>query len=200
MQIVAKPRRVVGVASLGLLMAIALALPGSASAANLTCKGHTEKAKDTEDFENAMDYVFACTGRILGYMVVSNRELDAFDTEIEVTDPAGAIVPADGFACEGDIPGFGVGCFGNYSTNNVVRGTMSVSGPKACTEPRVDAKLVVVVEALDVVTGVGKKSSVGAMAGPFDFGRPRGCAKSSPLGGLLAEIALLRTEIRGGAS
>jgi hypothetical protein len=34
------------------------------------------------------------------------------------------------------------------------------------------------------------------MAGPFDLGRPRGCPKSSVLGGLLAEIAQMRAEIR----
>jgi hypothetical protein len=147
-----------------------------------------------------MDYVFACTGRVLGYTIVSNREVDAFDTEIEIHDTTGAIVPADGFACEGEIPGFGVGCFGTYSANNIVRGTLSISGAKACAEPRVDAKLVVVPESIDANTGAGKKSSNGAMAGPFDLHRPRGCPKSSILGGLLAEVAALRAEIRAAAA
>ena len=196
MQRAIRPRFAAGIASLGLLMAIGLALPGLASA-DVTCKGHTEKAQDSEDYENAMDYVFACTGRILGYAIVSNREFDVFDTEIEVHDAAGTIVATDGFACEGDIPGFGVNCFGLGSgANNVVRGTVSVSGVKACAEPRTDAKLVVVPEAIDANSGVGKKNSLGALAGPFDLGRPKGCPKSSPLGGLLAQIAALRAEIR----
>jgi hypothetical protein len=196
MHIAIKPRVAAGLASLGLLMVVGLALPGLASA-DVTCSGHTQKAQDTEDYENAMDYVFACTGRVLGYMIVSNRELDAFDTEIEVHDAAGTIVPADGFACEGEIPGSGVACFGTYAANNIVRGTFSISAAKACAEPRMEAKLVVVPEAIDANTGVGKKNSIGAMAGPFDLHRPRGCQKSSVLGGLLAEVAALRSEIRG---
>lgn len=196
MKIAVKPRHAVGIASLGVLMAIALALPTPASAATLTCKGHIGKTADTEDFENALDYTFACTGRILGYMIVSDRELDAFDTEIEVHDPTGAIAPADGFACEGDIPGFGVGCFGTYATNNIVTGTVSVADHKVCDLPRVDPQLVVVPETIDPVTGVAKKTANGSMAGPFDLDRPRGCPRSSILGGLLAEVAQLRAEIR----
>ena len=199
MHIAIMPRVAAGIASLGLLMAIGLVLPGLASA-DIGCTGHTVKAPDTEDYENALDYVFACTGRILGYTIVSNREIDAFDTEIEVQDAAGAIAATDGFACEGEIPGFGVGCFGTYSANNVVRGTFSVSGAKACAEPRMDAKLVVVPESIDANTGVGRKSSNGVMAGPFDLNRPRGCPKSSILGGLLAEVAALRAEIRAVAA
>jgi hypothetical protein len=195
MHIAVRPRIAAGIASLGLLMAIGLGVPGLASA-ETTCKGHIGKATDTEDYENAIDYVFACSGRILGYTIVADRELDAFDTEIEVHDSAGAIVAADGFACEGEIPGFGVGCFGTYGVNHLVRGTFSVAGSKACAEPRLDPKLVVVPESIDANTGAGKKTSNGAMIGPIDLGRPRGCPKSSVLGGLLAEIAAMRAEIR----
>jgi len=200
MQRAIRPRFAAGIASLGLLMAIGLALPGLASA-DVTCKGHTEKATDSEDFENALDYTFACTGRILGYAVVSNREFDVFDTEIEVHDAAGTIVPTDGFVCEGDIPGSGVNCFGlGAGANNVVRGTVSIAESKVCAEPRTHPKLVVVPEAIDANTGVGKKNSVGVLAGPFDLGRPNGCPKSSLLGGLLAEVAAMRAEIRGTTS
>ena len=185
-----------GVASLGLLMAVGLSLPSFASGQALSCKGHVGKAQDTGDYENAADYRFACTGRILGYTIMSDRELDAFDTEIEVNDPAGAIVPSDSFVCEGEIPGTGIGCYGSYGTNNIVRGTLSVAESKVCAEPRMTAKLVVVIETLDVNTGAAKKTSNGAMAGPFDLGRPRGCPKSSPLFGLLSQMEALRAQIR----
>jgi hypothetical protein len=63
---------------------------------------------------------------------------------------------------------------------------------------RGDVKLVVVVaDALDLTTSEPLKNSTGAMAGPFDLGRPRACPKSSVLGGLLAEIAQMREAIRG---
>jgi hypothetical protein len=196
MQIAVKPRLIAGIALLGLLMAVVLLIPGAASAATFGCSGHTNPGTPSDDFENPIDYKFACAGRIVGYMIVTDREIDSFDTEIEVHDPAGAIIPADGFACEGDFPGFGVGCLGAYGANGVVTGTISLSERKPCDEPRVDPKLVVVAEALDVNTGEPLKRSTGSMAGPFDLGRPRGCPKSSALGGLLAEIAQMRADIR----
>lgn len=197
MQIAVKPRRVLGVALLGLLTAVALVVPSAASAADVTCRGSTTKAQDNEDFENAFSYAFACTGRIVGYTLLTSREIDAFDTEIEVTDTAGAVVQADSMACQGDIPGLGVGCFGAYTTNNVVRGNLSVSGAAVCAEPRVSARLVVVVETITATTGVPAKTSKGEMAGPFELGRPRGCPKSSILAGFMAEVKLRMDAILG---
>jgi hypothetical protein len=197
-QIAVKPRARAGIALLGLLMATALTLPGAASAASFTCGGHVKPGTASEEFENPIEYTFACQGRIVGFMIVTDREIDAFDTELEVHNAAGAIVPSDAFACEGDFPGFGVGCLGTYSTNNVVTGTFSLSSQKPCAEPRVDPKLVVIAESLDANTGAPLKNSNGSMAGPFDLGRPRGCPKSSVLGGLLAEIAQMRSAIRAG--
>jgi hypothetical protein len=197
MQIAVKPRLIAGIALLGLLMAVVLMIPRAASAATLACSGHVNPGTPSDDFENPIDYRFACAGRIVSYMIVTDREIDSFDTEIEVHDTAGAIIPADGFACEGDFPGFGVGCLGTYGANGVVTGTMSLSQRKPCDEPRVDPKLVVVAESIDPNTNEPLKRSNGSMAGPFDLGRPRGCPKSSVLGGLLAEITLMRAEIRG---
>lgn len=200
MQIAVKPRPRAGVALLGLVIAVVLMIPGAASAATFGCSGHINPGTPSEDYENPITYKFACAGRIVGYMLVTDREIDAFETEITVHDPAGALIQADGFACEGDFPGFGVGCMGTYGANGVVTGTISLSERKPCEEPRVDPKLVVVAESLDVNTGQPLKSSNGSMAGPFDLGRPRGCPKSSVLGGLLAEIALMRAEIRSAKS
>lgn len=42
------------------------------------------------------------------------------------------------------------------------------------------------------VVDAPKKTSTGAMGGPFDLGRPEGCPKSWRLGSLLAQIALIR--------
>jgi hypothetical protein len=198
MQIAVKPRHRAGIALSGLLMVIALTIPGAASASVVECSGHVSAGKPSADFENPIDYKFACAGRIVSYMILTGREIDAFDTEIEVHNAAGAIVPSDGFACEGDFPGFGFGCLGTYGANGVVNGTYSLSSQKPCAEPRDDPKLVVVTESLDPNTGAPLKNSNGSMAGPFDLGRPRGCPKSSLLAGLIAAIAELRSEIRAG--
>jgi hypothetical protein len=190
-------RRVVaGIASLGLLTAVALALPGAASAATLTCRGHTALGTASEDFDHPLDYSFGCTGRIVGFMIIGNNELSGFTNDVEVHDGAGKLIPSDGFQCEGDIPGSGFGCIGTYTTNSLVKGTFDVAEREACAEPRIDAKLVVVAETLDTVTGAPKKTSAGSMGGPFDLGRPHGCPKSSVISSLLAELALVRDLLR----
>ena len=153
MQIAVRLRFAAGIALLGILTAVALTLPGAASAATFT-------------------------------------------NDVEVHDAAGKLIASDGFQCEGDIPGEGFGCVGTYTTNSLVSGTFDVSEREACAEPRIDATLVVVAETIDVVTGAPKKTSTGALGGPFDFGRPRGCPKSSVISGLLAELELVRSLIR----
>jgi hypothetical protein len=192
MQIAVRPRFAAGIASLGLLMAVALTLPQGASAATLTCRGHTSHATASEDFDNPLDYSFGCTGRIVGYMIITSREISGFTNDVEVHDSAANLIPSDGFQCEGDIPGEGFGCVGTYAANGTVKGTFDVSEAKACAEPRVDATLVVVAETIDPLTGVPKKTSTGSIGGPFDLGRPHGCPKSSVISGLLAELALMR--------
>jgi hypothetical protein len=199
MQIAVSPRIVAGIASLGLLTAIALTTPGVASAATLTCRGHTQVGTASEDFDNPLDYSFGCTGRIVGFMIVTSHEISGFTNDVEVHDAAGTLIPADGFQCEGDIPGEGFGCAGSYTPNGTVKGTFDVSERAACAEPRIDATLVVVAETIDPVTGVAKKTSTGAMGGPFDFGRPHGCPKSSLISGLLAELALVRGMLKSGS-
>jgi hypothetical protein len=196
MQNAVLPRFAAGIASLGLLFAVALTLPGAASAATLTCRGHTSVGTASEDFDHPLDYSFGCTGRIVGFMIIGSHELSGFTNDVEVHDSAGTLIPTDGFQCEGDIPGSGFGCIGTYTTNSLVKGTFDVSEREACAEPRIDAQLVVVAETLDTVTGAPKKSSTGSMGGPFDLGRPHGCPKSSVISGLLAELALVRGMLR----
>lgn len=178
-----------------LALAAYAALPGSASAANFTCKGHTKLGTATADAENPLDYKFACTARIVGFTLVSDRELDYFEPELEVTDTAGTVIGSDGFACEGDFPGYGINCLGTYGTNRFVDGTISLNGQEACAEPRATFQLVVVGETLDAVTNAPKKTSTGTMAGPFELGRPRGCPASSELAGVLALVAELRKDL-----
>ena len=196
MQIAVSPRIAAGIASLGLLTAIGLSQTTAASAATVTCRGHTQTGTVSEDFDHPLDYSFGCTGRIVGFMIVTNHEISGFTNDVEVHDGTGALVPADGFQCEGDIPGEGFGCVGSYTTNGLVKGTFDVSERDACAEPRIDATLVVVAETLDVVTGAPKKTSTGSMGGPFDLGRPHGCPKSSIINGLLAELELVRSLLK----
>jgi hypothetical protein len=141
------------------------------------CKGHLEKGDVNADDPAVVGvlYKFACSNKITGFtLFVDGHPVQTIETEVFGTDPATkAVVPADAFSCNGDLPGFGVNCVGTYTGGwHVLAGQFEIDGP-LCTEPRVDPILTVVNA---TVTSAGKAAT--AIAGPFDLGRPRGCPKS----------------------
>jgi hypothetical protein len=63
-----------------------------------------------------LEYDFSCDSFILGYVISSNKPIDFYETESIVTDEAGnPRAFAEGFDCEGFIPGTGFSCRGNGS-------------------------------------------------------------------------------------
>ncbi len=63
-----------------------------------------------------LEYDFSCDSFILGYVISSNKALDFYETESIVTDEEGTPRSfAEGFDCEGLIPGPGFSCRGNGS-------------------------------------------------------------------------------------
>ena len=90
-----------------------LVLPGSASASDVSCRGHLSPSKDAP-VPDVFDYQFACDDQILGYSIITNRSTDYFDTEpvVFVGNPKDNNASNDAFSCEGFIPGNGVGCNG----------------------------------------------------------------------------------------
>lgn len=152
----------------GLLASSALALlPPVAPAANVSCAGHIARDKRPNAEPNALRYTVACSVPIKGYTITSTREVDVFSTEVEVFNPIdNSLLQGEAFTCEGDIPGFGINCFGTYkgAYHNIV-GYYEVAGDDVCGKERPKAQLVVAV------------NEKGAMAGPFDLRRPRGCPK-----------------------
>ncbi len=170
---------------LGLLAATAAAavFPSTAPAAT-TCNGHTEKAESEVEGDFLLSYQFGCSDRILGYVLTFDQEIGGFEAEVPVLDTTGTATN-ELMSCEGDIPSFGIGCFGAYSAGGRnIKGTVTLDRD-ACTEPRYTTYLT-------AVTG-----SKGQTAGPFKIGRPQKCEqKSTPLAGLIAWVELLRSEIR----
>jgi hypothetical protein len=155
----------------------------AASAATISCSGHTEKAEAEVEGDFALGYQFGCSDKIIGYSVIFNQEVQGFAAEIPVLDTTGSATN-ELFSCEGDIPSFGVGCFGTYAAGGRnIKGTVTLDRD-ACAEPRYSAWLM-------VVTG-----AKGQQGGPFELGRPQGCEKSSLLRGLLAWITMLRDEAK----
>jgi hypothetical protein len=170
-------------ATMAISLAALLLAPGAAPAANMTCNGHTEKAEATGDGDFGLAYQFGCSDKILGYSVIFNQEIQSFEAEVPVVDTQGNATN-ELLSCEGDIPGFGIGCFGAYSAGGRnVHGAVTLDRD-ACSEPRYSAWLVVVA------------SNKGQMAGPFPLGRPQGCAKSSLLRGLIAWVGMLRADAK----
>ena len=155
--------------------------PADLNPSNMICKGHTSKAKADPDDPSSgvIQYTFACSQPISGYMIQPDKQATGFETEVFGADPKTKdVIAADAFSCAGEQPGYGVNCTvaggtgataGNW---DVVTSTFTIDGDP-CVEPRTDPLLIVTYAA---------KTANGAqqyIAGPFDLGRPRGCAKSA---------------------
>ena len=172
-------------AAAALLAGLALVLAGRTSPTatasvndnQTTCKGHIEKGDANADDPTiaGVTYKFACSNPITGYtLFVDGHPVQTIETEVFATDPATkAVVPADAFSCNGDLPGYGINCVGAYGGAwHVAAGQFSIEGP-LCKEPRVDPILTVMNATVNA-----KGQAVQSIAGPFDLGRPRGCPKS----------------------
>jgi hypothetical protein len=173
------------------LVAACLALPAAVHADfrdNMLCKGHIAAGVKDETglLDNPVSYQFACSQPITGYSIISDKEIDAWDTEVFVKDGQKNVIPTDSFSCNGDSPGFGVNCVGKYNTNwSLVEAQYNLSSTKLCAEPRHDPLLVVTYATYSKdANGNPAKDSNGnpvvttALAGPFDLGRPRGCKRT----------------------
>lgn len=111
-------------------------LAGSASAASVECSGSLKPDKSSFS-ENALEYKVSCTEDILGYSIVSNREIGYFSTEVIVLKGE-EVAEGEAFTCEGAIPGNGMGCYGKKSAGNTVVGSISTVDElcEASTQPR----------------------------------------------------------------
>lgn len=63
-----------------------------------------------------LEYDFGCDSFFVGYVISSNKQIDSYDTESVVLDSEGTpSAKAEGFDCEGIVPGNGFSCRGNGS-------------------------------------------------------------------------------------
>jgi hypothetical protein len=164
-----KRGRMALLASVLIIAAMSFA-PATASATppNL-CSGHIAKGTAAEPGDNRVDFVLACARPLNGFSLISSNELESFDTDLQVFDRAGTLIPNEAFACEGDQPGFGVNCNGTYNGDyHVVKGSFLAANP-VCDEPRTNARLIV------SYATVVKGAAVNSLSGPFELGRPQGC-------------------------
>jgi hypothetical protein len=137
---------------------------------NYSCVGAIAAgAPEPGSEDQQVKYAFYCNGPITGYQVQPQIPATGISSPPTVTNAAGAPL-SDTFSCSGEIPGYGVNCVGvakaGYET---ITGQFAI-GSKLCAEPRVDPLLTVTYAYLE------KGVLTQAISGPFDLGRPHGCA------------------------
>lgn len=86
----------------------------------IACKGKVKADKDSI-FPDAYSFEFGCTEDIFAFSVVSNREIDSFNTEIIGLKPDGGPAENEDFFCVGAVPAFGFGCYGTPGRNPAIR-------------------------------------------------------------------------------
>jgi hypothetical protein len=154
-----------------------------------TCIGHISQGpKDPLGLNtNPVAYKFACAFPVTGYSIISDKSVDAWETEVFVADHTNLqVIGTEAFSCNGAQPGWSVNCVGTYTGGwNLIQGTYNLEKDPVCTESRTDPLLVVTYATYAKnANGSPKLDSKGnptvttALAGPFDLGRPRGCKAS----------------------
>jgi hypothetical protein len=190
LHIVSNPRRrplAIALVALFALAAVSAALLVRSAAApadnnpnNYDCRGHIQAGEPSADEPDAtqVKYSFACNGPITGFQIQPDHAVQSMETEVFGADKAtGAVIAADAFSCNGDLPGYGINCVGAYQGNyDLLSGQFSID-EKLCDEPRIDTLLTVMYATAD-----SKGKVTQAISGPFELGRPHGCPKSA-LGG-----------------
>jgi hypothetical protein len=142
---------------------------------NTACIGHTQKGDPdpTDPTSYGVKYVIKCDQPITGYAIITDKEVQGMETEVQVLSADGNIVGNNAFNCQAELPGYGVNCVGQYDARNrSINGQFYIGSP-LCKERRLDPLLVVSTAS---VTSSGAPAQ--DMSGPFDLGRPRGCPKS----------------------
>lgn len=113
------------------------ALPGTASASTVNCKGKATLGITDNDAENAQTYQFTCSEAVVAYTIVTNRSTDYFtpDVSVYLGNPSGGNVISDAFQCEGPFPGNGFGCKGGASAPDATGPRFVVGGLATSVDP-----------------------------------------------------------------
>lgn len=137
------PRRLrAAIASLAAVAGIAaLSLPATAGAAEVPlCGGKLEVNNEIPGIEppGGLSYEFDCNATVLGYAVISNRQVDYFSTEVGVLDYTTHEATSEQFSCEGPFPSSGFGCRGVSNFGNFMTGEFAI-GRDPCEQAKTKA-------------------------------------------------------------
>ena len=109
--------------------AVAFGAPAGAPGAEIPlCGGSLEINNDIPGIDppGGLSYKFDCNAAVVGYALLSSRQIDYFSTEVGVLDFASGEATAEQFSCEGAFPGSGFGCRGIANFGNFVVGEFAI--------------------------------------------------------------------------
>jgi hypothetical protein len=110
-------------------MLVALSVPAVAGAAEVPlCGGKLEINDEIPGIEppGGLSYKFDCNAGVQGFVLLSNRQVDYFSTEVLVLDFLTGEATAEQFSCEGPFPSSGFGCRGGANYGNFVSGEFAI--------------------------------------------------------------------------
>lgn len=114
--------------AVGCIGALGISPAGAAAAEAPLCGGNLELNDEIPGIEppGGLGYKFNCNSYVLGYSIISNRQVDYFSTEVLVLDATGTATN-ESFGCEGTFPSSGFGCRGASNFGNVISGEFAIS-------------------------------------------------------------------------
>ena len=138
---------------------------------NYSCLGSiTAGTPEEGSEEQQVKYTFYCDGLITGYQLQSQIPVSGVSSPPLVTLISTGATLTDTFSCSGEVPGYAVNCVGATKGGyEQITGQFAIE-KKICAEPREDPLLTVTYAYLE------KNVVTQAISGPFDLGRPVGCA------------------------
>lgn len=107
----------------------ALSWPAAAGAAEAPlCGGKLELNDEIPGIDppGGLSYKFDCNATVLGYSLISNRQVDYFSTEVGVSGFTTGEVTSEQFGCEGPFPSSGFGCRGMANFGNFIGGELAI--------------------------------------------------------------------------
>ncbi len=171
---------IVSLAAVAAIVA-AFSLPGVASAAEAPlCGGSLKINNDIPGIDppGGLSYEFDCNAQVLGYALISNRQVDYFSTEVLVHDFTTHEVTPEQFSCEGPFPSAGFGCRGVANFGNFIGGEFAIGrDPCQASKARKDKFRVWIVATVTQFDSVTNKPFT-AVTQPFRLKRPN-CGKAA---------------------
>lgn len=169
-------------AAAGCVGALSLLPAGAVAAEAPLCGGSLELNDEIPGIEppGGLSYKFDCNAQVLGYSIVSSRQVDYFSTEVLVLDINSGEATNEAFGCEGAFPSSGFGCKGVSNYGNFLSGEFAIGrDPCEVAKSKADKFKVWVSATVTEFDSVTSKPFT-AVTQPFRLKGPD-CSKATPV-------------------